>query len=198
VSDVFAQPDDAATPLTDDEKRDLIPIHIAHRRDLNAAEQQNIVRGQAWALRRRRRHRDVLNERFVRDLHAQMFGDVWRWAGNFRLSARNIGIDHWEIPVVLRMLLDDARTWVANNVYPRDEIAVRFHHRLVQIHAFPNGNGRHARMIADLLVLQLGGERFSWGSASLRDPGETRATYIDALRAADAHDIGPLLAFARS
>jgi Fic-DOC domain mobile mystery protein B len=198
VSGIFDQPDDAATPLTDAEKRDLIPIDITYRRDLNAAEQRNIVRGQQWALRRRRRQRDVLTEKFVRDLHSHMFGDVWRWAGDFRLSARNIGINHWEIPMALRTLLDDARTWIENKVCPADEIAVRCHHRLVQIHAFPNGNGRHARLLADLLVVQLGGERFSWGSGSLRDAGETRASYIDALRAADDHDIRPLLAFARS
>ncbi|HUA54014.1 MAG TPA: mobile mystery protein B [Candidatus Sulfotelmatobacter sp.] len=196
MSDVFDQPDDAATPLTDAEKRDLIPKHIAFRRELNAAEQENIVRGQEWALRRRRR--DLLTEKFVRDLHAHMFGDVWRWAGDFRRSERNIGIDHWEIPAALRMLLDDAKTWVENGVYPPDELAVRLHHRLVQIHAFPNGNGRHARLIADLLVMQLGGERFSWGRRSLRDAGTTRTAYVDALQTADRHDMGPLLAFARS
>lgn len=195
MSDVFAQPDAAATPLTEQEQRDLKPTHIATRGELNAAEQENIARGQDWALQRRRM---ILTEKFVRDLHRRMFNDVWRWAGRLRTSERNIGIDHWEIPSALRILLDDAKTWIDHGTYPSDEIAVRLHHRLVQIHPFPNGNGRHARLTADLLILQLGGQRFSWGSGGLHDAGELRRRYIAALQAADRHDIGPLMIFARS
>jgi Fic-DOC domain mobile mystery protein B len=116
----------------------------------------------------------------------------------FRTSARNIGIDYWQIPVALRQLLDDTKAWIEYKTYPPDEIAVRFHHRLVQIHPFPNGNGRHSRLMADLLAMQLGRERFSWGRESLRAPVAARERYIEALRAADDHDIGPLLAFARA
>jgi Fic-DOC domain mobile mystery protein B len=195
VSDLFERPDDAATPLTPEEMRDLIPAHIAYRRELNEAEQENIVRAQEWALSRRR---DPLSEKFVKDLHRRMLGDVWRWAGKFRASARNMGIDYWQIPVALRQLLDDAQAWIEYNAYPPDEIAVRFHHRLVQIHPFPNGNGRHSRLMADLLAIQLGRERFSWGRGSLRTAGAARARYVEALRAADDHDIGLLLAFARA
>jgi Fic-DOC domain mobile mystery protein B len=195
VSDLFEPPDDAATPLAPEEMRDLIPAYIAYRRELNEAEQENIVRAQAWALSRRR---DLLSEKFVKDLHRRMLGDVWRWAGKFRTSARNIGIDYWQIPIALRQLLDDAKAWIEYTTYPPDEIALRFHHRLVQIHPFPNGNGRHSRLMADLLAIQLGRERFSWGRESLRDPGAARARYIEALRAADDHDMGPLLAFARA
>lgn len=195
MSNIFEQPDDAATPLTEAEKRDLKPAYITNRAELNAAEQENIALGQDWASRRRR---NILTEAFVKSLHLHMFNDVWRWAGKFRTSERNIGIDHWEIPVALRVLLDDTKAWIEHKSYPPDEIAVRFHHRLTQIHPFPNGNGRHARMIADLLIIQLGGERFSWGRGSLREPGELRKRYIAALRSADNHDIGPLLNFARS
>ena len=190
------EPDDAATPLTPEEMRDLIPAHIAYRSELNEAEQENIARAQDWALGPRRR--DLLSEKFVKDLHRQMLGGVWRWAGKFRASERNIGIDYWLIPTELRQLLDDAKAWIEFTTYPPDEIAVRFHHRLVLIHPFPNGNGRHARLMADLLVMRLGGERFSWGRESLRDPGAARQQYVAALRAADNHDIAPLLAFARS
>jgi Fic-DOC domain mobile mystery protein B len=196
VSDIFEQPDDAATPLTDNEKRDLIPAHIAYRHELNAAEQENIIRGQEWALRRRRR--DLLSEKLIKDLHRHMLGDVWRWGGEYRTSERNIGVNHWEIPMALRVLLDDVKLWIEKNVYPVDEIAVRFHHRLVAIHAFPNGNGRHARLMADLLVTELGGTRFSWDSGSLAATGDLRRRYIAALDAADGQDIGSLLAFARS
>jgi Fic-DOC domain mobile mystery protein B len=194
VRDLFEQPDDA-TPLTPEEMRELIPAHISYRHELNEAEQENILRGQDWALSRRR---ELLSEKFIRDLHKQMLGDVWRWAGNFRATARNLGINHWEIPVALRQLLDDAKTWIEYKSYPPDEIAVRFHHRLVQIHPFPNGNGRHSRLMADMLVMQLGGARFTWGSANLQAAGDVRRRYIAALQAADNHDLGPLVAFARS
>ena len=195
MSDLFEQPDDAATPLTPEEMRDLLPAHIAYRRELNEAEQENIARAQEWALNRRR---DLLSEKFVKDLHRQMLGDVWHWTGRLRTSERNIGIAYWEIPGALRQLLDDTKAWIEYNTYPPDEIAVRFHHRLVQIHPFPNGNGRHARLMADLLVMRLGRERFSWGRESLRDAGAMRQRHIAALQAADNHDIDPLLAFARA
>ena len=195
MTELFNPPDDAATPLTPEETRDLIPAHIAYRRELNEAEQENITRAQAWALNRRR---DLLSEKFIKELHRRMLGDVWRWAGKFRTSQRNLGIPFYEVPVALRQLLDDTRACIEHHTYPPDEIAVRFHHRLVQIHAFPNGNGRHARLMADLLVMRLGGERFSWGRESLRDASAVRQRYIAALQSADHHDLGPLLAFARS
>ena len=195
MSDLFEPPDDAATPLTPEEMRELIPSHIAYRRELNEAEQENIARGQEWALSRQR---DLLSEKFVTDLHRQMFGDVWRWAGRFRTSDRNIGIAYWEIRVALRQLLDDTKARIECTAYPPDEIAVRFHHRLVHIHPFPNGNGRHSRLMADLVVMTFGRERFSWGRESLRDAGAMRQRYIAALQAADNHDMGPLLEFARA
>jgi Fic-DOC domain mobile mystery protein B len=196
MSDLFTDPNSAGTPLTEEEKCDLTPAHITTREELNSVEQENIASGQEWAFGRRRR--DLLSEKFITDLHKRILGDVWRWAGSFRTSERNIGIDHWKIPMELRVLLDDAKVWIEKKVYPLDEIAVRFHHRLVQIHPFPNGNGRHARLMGDLLVTQLGGKRFTWGSGSLTPAGNLRKNYIAALKAADDHDIGPLLAFARS
>jgi Fic-DOC domain mobile mystery protein B len=195
VSDLFDEPDHA-TALTPEERRELIPTHIAYRSELNEAEQENIVRGQDWALGRRRR--DLLTEKFIKDLHRRMLGEVWRWAGKFRTSERNLGIPHYEIPVALRQLLDDGRAWIEYNSYPPDEIAVRFHHRLVQIHLFPNGNGRHSRLMADLLIMKLGGQRFSWGDADLRKASDVRRRYIGALQAADHLDIALLLEFARS
>ncbi len=194
MTDLFDGPDDA-TPLTSEERSGLIPSDITYRRDLNRAEQANITRGQDWALSRRR---SILTEKFIKDLHRRMFGDVWRWAGDFTTSERNIGMPPYQIPVAVRQLLADAAAWIEHTAYPPDEIAIRLHHRLVQIHPFPNGNGRHTRLMADLLAMQLGQDRFTWGSANLEDASEVRRRYIDALRAADAHDIGPLIAFARS
>jgi Fic-DOC domain mobile mystery protein B len=194
VADLFEEPDNA-TPLTHEERRDLIPAHIAYRSELNDAEQENIARAQDWALGRKR---DLLSEKFIMELHKRMLGDVWKWAGKIRKSERNLGIPYYQIPTALHQVLDDAKAQIEYKSCPTDEIAVRFHHRLVAIHPFPNGNGRHARLMADLLVMRLGEERFSWGRESLRDAGALRKRYIDALKAADNHDIGPLLAFARS
>jgi Fic-DOC domain mobile mystery protein B len=194
LTDLFEEPDDA-TSLTPDERQGLIPSDITYRHELNRAEQENIARAQDWALSRRR---DLLTEKFVRELHRRMLGDVWRWAGDFRTKERNLGIPHYEVPTAMRELLDDVKAWVERRTYPLDEIAVRFHHRLVLIHPFPNGNGRHARLLADLLILQSGGERLTWGSANLQQAGDVRRRYIESLESADDHDIGPLLAFARS
>jgi Fic-DOC domain mobile mystery protein B len=192
--ELFQEPEDA-TPLTPEERADLIPAHIAYRAELNAAEQENIARGQDWALARKR---DLLSEKFIKSLHQRMLGDVWRWTGKFRTTERNLGIHYFEIPMAVRELLEDAKTWVEHKTYPPDQIAVRFHHRLVKIHPFPNGNGRHSRLMADLLVMRLGDERFTWGRANLQQAGDVRRQYIEALRAADNHDYEPLLSFARS
>ena len=179
-----------ATPLDADELASLIPSHITTQGDLNEWEQLNIVQGNTWA---RKQRKEILDEGFLRRLHQQMFGETWRWAGSFRKSDKNIGVDWLQIGVELKKLLDDVRYQVANGSLPPDEIAVRFHHRLVAIRPFPNGNGRHARLMADLLVERLGRPRFTWGSASLTDTNETRQRYIAALQAADARDIAPCL-----
>lgn len=185
-------------PLDPEEREGLLQSWITLRRDLNEAEQDNIAKGAAWARGKRQRNSDLLTEDFARTLHRRLFGDVWRWAGQYRRTARNIGIDAHRIPVDMVMMFDDFRFWTANKTYPPDEIAVRLHHRLVFIHPFPNGNGRHARLMADLMIDQLGRPAFSWGGSTLHDAGELRAGYIAALRMADGHDLGPLIEFARS
>jgi len=195
MSDPLAEQDDASTPLSPEEREGLILSYIALRGELNEAEQANILEADAWAFSRKR---DVLDEGFLNTLHKRMYGDVWRWAGTHRKSQKTIGIEFYRIPTELRKLLDDCRYWVKNNTYPPDEIAARFHHRLVWIHCYPNGNGRHARLATDLLLTALGRERFSWGSANLIDAGATRAAYVAALRTADNHNYAPLVAFVRS
>lgn len=192
---LFEDDDEANTPLTAEEREQLIPSYITLRHEMNEAEQVNIAKGLRWAAGRRR---DVLHQDFQSELHRRMFGDVWRWAGQYRTSARNIGVDAYRIGMDVRQLIDDVRYWVEHGTYEPDEIAVRFSHRFVAIHPFPNGNGRLSRLAGDLLARQLRRPPFTWGSVSLVDAGETRARYIAALRAADNHDIGPLLAFARS
>jgi mobile mystery protein B len=199
VNDVFAEPD-GATPLEPEERDGLLQSWITHRRDLNEAEEENILACAVWAQRLlgRKKTKDILSIKFALDLHKRMFGNVWKWAGTCRTTARNIGVDAYRIHAEMAALFGDVCYWVEHKTYPTDEIAVRLHHRLVAIHPFPNGNGRHARLMADLLVEWLGGQPFSWGSGSLADVGELRTKYIEALRAADRHDIRPLLAFARS
>ena len=187
--------DDGGTELTEEEREGLIPSYITLRSELNEAEQANILDAEEWAFARKR---DLLEEGFLNNLHKRMYGNVWRWAGRYRTSGKNIGIDAYRIPTELRQLLDDCRYWIENGTYEPDEIAVRFHHRIVSIHCYPNGNGRHARLAADLLLKSMGQERFSWGGENLIDVGETRERYIAALQAADEHDIGPLLEFVRS
>ncbi len=194
MSGLYEEPA-GATQLEPEERKGLLLTWITYRSELNEAEQANITAGTAWAYRGRR---DILTEDFIKRLHAKMLGDVWAWAGTFRVTERNIGIDPARIPIELRMTLDDARHWVENTTFPPDEIAVRFHHRFVAIHPFPNGNGRTARLMADLLTVRLKQDPFTWGRVSLTDVSETRSRYVAALRAADRHDIAPLLAFARS
>lgn len=192
---LFEDDDEANTPLTADERAALIPTYIALRSELNEVEQANIADAVDWALSRKR---DVLDEAFLRELHKRMFGDVWKWAGQYRTTPRNIGIDAYRIHQELPQLIGDVKYWIENGTYQPDEIAVRFKHKLVFIHPFPNGNGRFSRLAGDLLALQLGQSRFTWGGANLTEPETARKQYIAALHVADNHDIGPLLAFARS
>jgi Fic-DOC domain mobile mystery protein B len=191
-----AQP--GQTPLDPDEAVGLIPSWIATREDLDKAEQENIARAEIWAAGRALAPGVVVDERFIRQLHRRMFGKVWRWAGNYRRTNKNIGVPHWRVIDDVGQLLANANYWIEHEVFSPDEIAIRFHHRLVWVHPFPDGNGRATRFAADLLLMSLGGERFSWGTTvAPGDPKRTRDVYIAALQTADNGDFGPLLAFAR-
>jgi len=192
---LVSEEDKASTPLTEEEREDLIPSYISLRSELNEAEQRNIIAAEEWAFKSKR---DVLSEKFLKNLHKKMFGKVWRWAGVIRTSERNIGVDAYRISTELRQLIDDCKCWIEFKTYEPDEIAARFSHRLVKIHLFLNGNGRHSRIAVDLLIVSLGRKRFTWGRSSLMDVGETRKKYIEALHAADNHDYVKFLEFVRS
>lgn len=185
-----------ATPLDPDELDGLKFKHITTRGELDELEQVNVQNGLQW-LRRRRSGRDVLSEQFIRDLHRRLFGEVWEWAGTFRQTEKNIGVDPVQISVQLRMLLDDARFWAENQTYPPLEAAARFHHRLVQIHCFANGNGRHARIMADVyLQACFAHPPIDWAAGHNPMKGnERRDAYITALRAADGGIYRQLLEF---
>ena len=187
-----------ATPLDPDEAAGLVPSHITTQADLNAWEQANILQAVRWVARQKKR--DLLTEGFVRDLHRRMFDQTWKWAGTFRQSNKNIGVDWTQVAVKLRNLLDNTRFQIDHKVFEPDELVVRFHHQLVWVHAFPNGNGRHARLMADVLAQQLGRPRMTWGGADVElvSMGTVRDRYLKALREADQGQWSALIAFARS
>ncbi|MFN8299941.1 MAG: mobile mystery protein B [Chitinophagales bacterium] len=187
------------TPLDEDEKDGLLITTIATRGELDEFEQHNIERAIQWEMGRTFKPEEVFTEQFIRNVHKRMYKDVWAWAGKFRTTNKNIGTDRWQIAIALRQLLEDVRFWHANNTYPPDEIVIRFKHRIVSIHCFPNGNGRHSRLMADILIEKIYKQPpFTWGAANLSDAGVVRTNYLKALRAADNGDYNPLLAFARS
>jgi Fic-DOC domain mobile mystery protein B len=185
-----------ATPLSPEELEGLIPEHITTQAELNAWEQQNILDGRDRLARRG--PGKLLSDVAIKLVHERMFDKTWRWAGQYRTSGKNIGVDWAQIPERVRVLCDDVQSQLEHGAYPTDELAARFHHRLVAIHPFANGNGRHARQMADLLLQSIGSAPFTWGASDLSDVGEGRDCYLAALRAADAHDYGPLLQFVRS
>lgn len=186
--------DEGQTPLDPDEIDGLRMGWITTRGALDNAEHENIQKGIDWAERGIAR-RDVLSEEFLRQLHRRMFADVWAWAGRYRTSEKNIGVAPHRIAECVHNLVEDARVWMAQNVFDADERIARFHHRLVQIHPFPNGNGRFSRAASDLLMRKMGGGPLTWGSGL--DPRTVGGRYIEALRAADAGTIGPLVTFVR-
>ncbi len=192
MADIFTS-DDNSTPLTPEEREGLKPKWITLRRELNEFETRNILDAEIW-LATHKQH-DVLNDTFLMKLHKRMFGQVWKWAGEYRNTERNIGVAPYQIPVKLKALFDDVKFWIENHTFPDLEIAVRLHHRLVLIHPFPNGNGRISRLMADLLMQQLGEPRLYWGDGNLTDITELRKKYIDALHAADAGDYSGLIKF---
>lgn len=199
ISDLNSVPGN--TPIHPDDAAKLIP-NLATKKELDEWERQNILEAQKWAFTSRvLRNRNPRDEIYLRELHRRMFGETWKWAGKYRTRDVNFGCHYDEIHERIGILLGDAQFWLANKTFTLDETAVRFHHRLVgQIHAFPNGNGRHARMLADVIVEKNGGVRFTWGRANLVEVGPTRNAYLSALRALDDNDnnIQPLLTFARS
>lgn len=185
-----------ATPLDPDDAAGLIPSHITTQGQLNEWEFQNVAEGRAWALSAKRSR--LLTARFAQELHRRMFGRTWRWAGTFRKNETQPGIDPRSIPVELKKLFDDVTYQLRHQSMPLDEIAARFHHRLTFIHPFPNGNGRHARLMTDILLELHGAEPFDWGDSDLAAVDDARGRYIAALREADRRNHSSLLTFVRS
>ena len=191
--------DDGQTPLDEDEKESLLIKSISTRGELDEFEQQNIEDAIQWSLTRKFKPEQILSEYFIKDLHKKMYGRVWRWASEYRKTNKNIGVDKLEISIAIRSLIDDAKYWLEHNIYEPDEFAIRFKHRLVSIHCFPNGNGRHSRIIADIIIENIYNQPvFSWGGTSISEDTDIRAQYLKAIRNADKSDFDLLLKFARS
>lgn len=187
------------TPIEEEEKEELKIKTISTRGELDEFEQANIEKAIEWSLKRKFPIEKILTVEFIKDVHKRMFSEVWGWAGTFRKTNKNIGVDKYYIGQELKMLLDDCEYWINNETFSEDEIAIRFKHRLVKIHPFPNGNGRHARLCADILVSHvLAQPIFSWGGKNITDKGETRTKYLEAIYQADEEEIKPLIEFARS
>ncbi len=186
------------TPLDEEEKEGILIKSVTTRAELDELEQLNIEKAVLWILDHKLSKEAVLTEDFIRSLHKRMLGDVWEWAGDFRKSEKNIGVFWIKIPIELRKLLDDTKLWIEKKVFPPDEIAIRFKHKLVGIHCFANGNGRHSRIMADIIVESIFGEdAFTWSNAQLVKADTIRKEYIDAIRDADNGNMVPLLKFAR-
>ena len=186
-----------ATPIDPDEAGGLLLTHITTQGELNRWEQENIVEALAWI--EKTKPTDILNEQFIKQLHKRMFGNVWKWAGQFRRSGKNIGVLWHQIPENIKNMCDDVLEWIQSQYESPEEMAVRFHHRLVWIHPFPNGNGRHSRLMANIFLENaLHGSPFTWGNQDLSNPNESRSRYINALQEADNGNLVPLLEFANS
>lgn len=181
-----------ATLLDPDERAGLKITNIQTRGELDQVEQVNIQDGLLWL--KKQNKQDVLSDTFIKRFHKEMLGEVWEWAGSYRQTEKNIGVAPEQIAVELQNLLDDARYWIEHATYSAKEIGLRFHHRLVKIHLFPNGNGRHARIMTDVvLTIAMNEKPIHWGNSVLQDAGKHRNEYIAALRQADAGNYEPLL-----
>lgn len=198
MTDPLAPVGDGHTQIPDDVRGQLIPTYIATLAELYEAEAENIA---SATFSRRPALDELLDDGYLRELHRAMFNKVWRWAGRYRQHDVNIGgVDWQEVPGRLRQLVDDTRFWVGAATFQPDELALRFHHRLVQIHPFVNGNGRLGRFAAEYLVQGLDRPRFTWGIGLAVQRSELRERYRKALQRLDAdrENVEELLAFARS
>jgi Fic-DOC domain mobile mystery protein B len=190
---------DGQTPLDEDEKEGLKIKSITTQKELDEFEQLNIEKAIEWTIHANLKAEKILTEKFIKDFHKKMYSDVWKWAGEFRRTEKNIGISWTQIGIELKKLLEDTKYWVENETYLPEEIAIRFKHRIVAIHCFPNGNGRHSRIMADIIVESIfGKEIFTWHKSNMVKADEIRKSYILALREADKGNIVPLVEFAKN
>lgn len=189
------------TPLEEEEKEGLKILTITTKAELDEFEQRNIEQAVQWTIGKKIKLDRLLSESFIKALHKRMYNEVWKWAGTFRNTEKNIGVESWNIPTDLRILLDDTKFWIENESFLEDEIAIRFKHRLVSIHCFPNGNGRHSRLMGDLIAEKVFKRKiFTWGQSdsNLSNESDARTEYLKALKKADNGEYYDLITFART
>ncbi len=188
---------DGQTPLDEEEKKGIKIKSITTQEELDEFEQLNIEKAVEWTIHTRLKPKKILTEKFIKDLHKRMYGDVWKWAGEYRKTDKNIGVKWTQIQIELKNLMDDTKYWIDNKTYPPEEIAIRFKHRIVPIHCFANGNGRHSRIMADIIIESVfGKETFGWHQSNMVKADEKSKEYIKALKEADKGNIKPLMKFA--
>jgi Fic-DOC domain mobile mystery protein B len=190
---------DGQTALDEEEKEGLKIKSITTQGELDEFEQLNIEKVVEWTIHTKFKPENILTEKFIKNLHKRMYGDVWKWAGEFKRTEKNIGISWIQIGIELKNLLDDTKYWIENKTYLPEEVAIRFKHRIVSIHCFPNGNGRHSRMMADIIIESIfQKEIFSWHQSNMVKSNEIRKEYINALKKADDGNVAPLIKFAKN
>lgn len=198
---IFDGPE-GSTLVEEDQKPSLINPAISTRSELDGAEQSNIIKATLWLDLTNIRTEDLLTQRQFQFIHTKMFEDVWHWAGEFRTRETNIGVNPREIPFKIVDLCRDLQAMLADTTdskFSKNEIAIRFHHKLVLIHPFVNGNGRHSRLVTDKLLTNIGERKFTWGISTYPERESLRAAYLSALRVADSQfEYMPLLDFAQS
>ncbi len=191
--------EEGQTPLDEEEKEGLLIKTITTQKELDEFEQLNIEKAIEWTIHTNLTLDKILSEKFIKDLHRKMYGDIWKWAGEFRRSDKNIGTKWVLIGIELKNLIDDTKYWIENKTYPAEEISIRFKHRIVKIHCFPNGNGRHSRVMADIIMESIfGKEIFTWHQSNMVKTDNTRKKYIATLKEADNGNIKPLIDFAKN
>ena len=192
---------EGATPLDADEIQGLLIDTISTQAELNFAEQQSIIESSKWIFETN--HRNLLTDQFFQKLHKKMFQSVWNWAGKYRTTNKNIGVDYHNISIEIKKLCDDCQYWIEHESYDWTELAARFHHRLVWIHPFANGNGRFSRILTDILLRRHQQLSLTWGRNTypkddLTDESNLRTEYILSLHEADNRRFQKLIHFIRS
>ncbi len=189
-----------ATPLGPDERADLLLTHVETREELNELENANILQGISWLSSLPALTVDeLLSMAFFEELHKRLLGEVWAWAGSYRTRELNIGCDPFHIRTNLFNLLEDIKCWIEFNHFDSLELSARIQHRLVLIHPFPNGNGRHSRIFTDCVRgMILEKPTLRWAEGNLDQQTEEREQYISSLRQADRGDYQTFIDYLRS
>jgi len=180
------------TPL--DDISGLKIKNISTRAELDVVEADNILDAYlSYTMNVEQLEKVKFDTTFLQQLHIDMFGNVWSWAGDFRTTQTSIGIEAVNIRQALYRLMDDLKFW--ENEWDYRDTATRLHYSLVKIHPFLNGNGRCGRLFTDLWLLSQGKEMLEWGNGDINMENETRKEYILALQSVDNGDYEKLKQF---